>query len=284
MRLIAIMVLAFGAALAGGAMFYASKYFETYEQRLANARPEGPKTVNVIVAKETLRYGMSIEPNKHLRWVAWPEDSLPQGAFTSANALLGADGDRSKKRFVLRQIEPGEPILENKITGFGGNQRMAMRLGEGKRAFAIKIDAVSGVAGFVNPGDRVDVLMTTGGRNNLESVVIMQNVLVIAVDRVTDDQRNAPTLGQTATVEVSPEDAQKLALAQNVGRLSLSLRGFAPDDQVADGVEEQDDLPNRVDFGDLVGQREQVIERRDPGTTVILRRGGEPSGTFTFRE
>ena len=283
MRIIAILVLVVGAALAGGAMYYASLYFERYEQRIANSKPEGPQLVNVIVAKEKLDYGTRIVASEHLRWAALPEDALPEGVFTDATELLGPEGKRLEdkySRFVTRTIEVNEPILKSKITGAGERQRMAMKLREGRRAFAIKIDAVSGVAGFVTPGDRVDIMLTRGGRDTLESVVILENILVIAVDQQTNDQRNRPVLGRTATVEVTPEEAQKLALAQQVGRLSLTLRGYgeAQANTQAGSPSER----RAVDVRDLLGIEEEQQPERRQGPTVKVRKGGEISGEIEF--
>ncbi|MEM9145455.1 MAG: Flp pilus assembly protein CpaB [Pseudomonadota bacterium] len=280
MKIIAILVLIFGVSLAGGAIYFASIYFEEFEARMRNSAPEGPKTVNVIVAKTQLRYGTVLKPNEHLRWVAWPEDALPEGAFTEAKALLGDDGVEDKTRVVLRQIEPGEPILESKISGFGARGRMAMQLSEGMRAFTIRIDAVSGVAGFIAPGDRVDVLMTRNVNGGLESTVVLQNILVIAVDHETNQQSNAPRIGRTATVEVSSEVAQKLALAQQVGRLSLTLRGLESHD-----VEDAD--PQTVNVRDLLGIEEAPAAApapQVPRTAVTVRRGGAITDRLEFQE
>ena len=92
------------------------------------------------------------------------------------------------------------------------------------RAFTLRIDTVTGVAGFLLPNDRVDIFLTRGDRNGPTSDLIMQNVKVIAIDQFADTESTRARVARTATVEVSPEDAQKLALAQQVGRISLSLR------------------------------------------------------------
>ncbi|MEO0622425.1 MAG: Flp pilus assembly protein CpaB [Pseudomonadota bacterium] len=280
MKIIAILVLMFGVTLAGGAIYFASIYFDEFESRMARSAPEGPKTVPVIVAKVPLSYGTALKPKQHLRWVEWPEASLPEGAFTDAKELLGTEETKDNTRIVLRQIEPGEPILESKISGFGARERMAMQLSEGKRAFSIRIDAISGVAGFIAPGDRVDVLMTRGAGATLSSTVILQNILVIAVDHETNQQSNAPRVGRTATVEVTPETAQKLQLAQRLGRLSLTLRGLENHESV-------EDSPQTVDVKDLLGIEDapapaQVQEA--PRTSVTVRRGGAIQDRLEFAD
>lgn len=220
MRIIAVLVLVFGVALSGGALFFASEYFETMKASMAT---RGPETVRVLVAKRELDYGTQLAP-KDLQWVEWPKAAVPPGSFTSVEALLGEKG--KEKRVVLRSIEPGEPVLESKLSKLGESPRMSMNLGEGKRAVSISVDASAGVAGFVAPGDRVDIMLIRKLDGDLVSSIIMQDVPVIA----TDQRANTETMGartfRMVTVEVDLGDAQKLALAQQVGRLSLTLRGI----------------------------------------------------------
>ena len=283
MKIIAILVLIFGVALAGGAIYFASTYFDEFERRMAQRGDAGPKMVNIVVAKSQLRYGAVLD-GKDLRWQAWPEDSLPQGAFTKAEDLLGNKDTPQKERMrvVLRQIEPGEPILESKVSGFGARQRLAMQLAEGKRAFTIRVDSVSGVAGFINPGDRVDVLMIrNSGRGNLESNVVLQNVLVIAVDHDTNQEAHRPKNASTATVEVTPTEAQKLTLAQNLGRLSLTLRAL--ENHSAEG----EAPPAPVDVRDLFGIEDAPApapQRERSSTSVTVRKAGEITGRLKFQD
>ena len=221
MRIIAILVLVFGVALAGGALFFASEYFK--ELNASMAQQQGPETVKVLVAKTALGYGATLQ-QENLQWVEWPRAVVPPGSFTSVEALLGEKGDQ--RRIVLRAIEPGEPILEGKITKFGESPRMSMNLGAGMRAVSIKIDAVSGVAGFVVAGDRVDILLTRTQQGQLVSSVILQDITIIAVDQSANSETTRARLGSTVTVEVNTVQAQKLALARQVGTLSLTLRGI----------------------------------------------------------
>lgn len=255
MRIIAILVLVFGVALSGGALFFASEYFNEMKASMAQ---KGPETVRVLVAKNSLQYGATIRP-ENLQWVEWPKSAVPPGAFVSAESLLGEKGDQ--KRIVLRSIDPGEPILEGKITKFGESPRMAMNLGEGKRAVSLRIDAVSGVAGFVSAGDRVDILLIRNLQGQLVSSVILQDITVIAVDQQQNSEAVSARVGNTVTVEVDTVQAQKLALAQQVGKLSLTLRGI--------GESAAGDM-KPITANDLSGIEapEEVKER-----TVRVRRG-----------
>ncbi len=256
MRILSLLVLVFGIALAGGGVFFASKYFKEMKASMAQ---QGPETVRVLVAKRSLDYGAKITPET-LQWVEWPKAAVPPGSFTSVETLLGEKGDVA--RVVLRAIEPGEPILETKITKLGESPRMAMNLGEGKRAVSISVDAVSGVAGFVAPGDRVDILLTRDAEGQLISSVILQGVTVIAVDQQQYTEASSPRLGRTVTVEVDTRQAQKLAVAQQVGRLSLTLRGI--DEAVSDEV-------STVTADELSGLPRKHV---DPGQLVRVRRAG----------
>lgn len=132
---------------------------------------------------------------------------------------MGEKGDQ--RRIVLRAIEPGELILDSKITKFGESPRMSMNLGKGRHAVSISVDVVSSVSGFVAPGDRVDILLTRTLEDQLVSSVILQNITIIAVDQRANSETVSPRVGRTVTVEVDTTQAQKLALAQRVDSLSF---------------------------------------------------------------
>ncbi len=261
MRIIAVLVLVFGVALAGGALFFASEYFKELNASMAN-RDQGPATVRVLVAKQALGYGTTLKPG-NLQWVEWPKSAVPPGSFTSVEELLGKKGDQ--RRIVLRSIEPGEPVLEGKITKFGESPRMSMNLGAGMRAVTISIDAVSGVAGFVAAGDRVDILLTRTQQGQLVSSVILQDITVIAVDQRANSETIRARLGSTVTVEVDTVQAQKLALARQVGKLSLTLRGIG---EITDEVLQPVTVESLSDY-------ERVDEA--PEFKVRVRRAGSLS-------
>ncbi len=184
--------------------------------------------VRVAVAGIAMEYGTPIN-EQNVRLVPWPEDSVPQGAFDSTKDLINT----VEPRVVLRPIAVGEPILASKITGVGGRATISAILKKGMRAVAVRTSDVSGVAGFVVPGDSVDVLITRtppaegSGRDQQITDILLQNVRVIAVDQNASDGKSDPVVVKTATLEVDQIGAQKLALAQQVGSLSLALRNPA---------------------------------------------------------
>ncbi len=180
-------------------------------------------TTKVAVAAAPLAYGSDITPDK-VRFVDYPNTSIPPGAFTDNVKLLPP----GKKRVALMPISVNEPILADKISAEGQGASIAALLPEGMRAASVRINDVSGVAGFVQPNDSVDVLITRqlpGADGNQQVTdVLLQNVRVIAIDQQAKNADGSPKVAKTATLEVAPLDAQKLALAQQIGDLSLVLQ------------------------------------------------------------
>ena len=220
--------------------------------------PEPPMPIAiVVVASRDLLRGDVLRADA-LTEMRWPANSVPEGAFASIADILG---DGSDERRVRRSMVSGEPVLAEKVSGFGGRDTLGETLAPGKRAFSVRVNDVSGVAGFLLPGDRVDILLTRqlddGGNRNLATDVILQNVVVLAIDQLKDEQREQPQVARTATVEVTPEEAQKLALAMQVGNLSLALRNVVAIEPVA---------TDRIGVSDLV-QEEKKREHK----LVVLR-------------
>jgi pilus assembly protein CpaB len=209
-------LIALGLALVLGlaAVFLANSFLTGREQ----AAYQGA-TTKVAVAASPLVYGTDITPDK-IRFVDYPNSSLPAGVFTNAAQLIPP----GKKRIALLPMGLNEPILSTKISGIGQGASIAALLPEGMRAASVRINDVSGVAGFVQPNDSVDVLITRNVDNQQLTDVLLQNVRVIAIDQQARNAEGSPKVGRSATLEVNPVDAQKLALAQEVGTLSLVLR------------------------------------------------------------
>lgn len=214
-------LIALGVAILLGlfAVYLANVFLTRTEQRAETAAPSMTK---IAVAAVPLDYGVELTPDK-VRFVDYPAASLPAGSFSNFNQLVPA----GKRRVVLRPIVMNEPILAGKLGGEGMGPSIAYLLPDGMRAAAVRINDVSGVAGFIQPNDSVDVLITRqqpGGEGRQVTDMLLQNVRVIAMDQNATGADGKPILAKTATLEVSPTDAQKLALAQQVGQLSLVLR------------------------------------------------------------
>ena len=180
-------------------------------------------TTKVAVAAVPMGYGVDVTADK-VRFVDYPNASIPAGAFTNAAQLLPP----GKRRFALLPIGVNEPILASKVSAEGQGASISALLPEGMRAATVRINDVSGVAGFIQPNDRVDVLITrtvsSGDRGTQVTDVLLQNVRVIAMGTNAKGADGKPIPARTSTLEVAPLDAQKLALGEAAGSLSLVLR------------------------------------------------------------
>ena len=202
---------------------FAANTFLTRTERRADAAAAKAELTKVAVAAVPLDYGVELTPEK-IRFVDYPVNSLPAGSFRQMGELLPP----GKKRIAFRPMQVNEPILASKLMGEGLGISLASVLADGNRATTVRINDVSGVAGFIEPNDSVDVLVTreVGSSANASQAndVLLQNVRVIAMGQNAKGADGKPALAKSATLEVSPTDAQKLALAQQVGSLSLVLR------------------------------------------------------------
>src|SRR5262245_15495425 len=176
-------------------------------------------TRTIVVAAKPLRFGNPLLPES-LREVAWPEGAIPTGTFATSTELLGQG-----KRIVLSSFEPNEPILATKITGPGQKATLSAVIRDGMKAVTIRVNDVDGVAGFVLPGDHVDIMMTRQADKTASSNdVVLQNVRVLAIDQLADDASDKPLVVRAVTLEVDTVAAQRVSLAASIGALSLALR------------------------------------------------------------
>jgi pilus assembly protein CpaB len=184
-------------------------------------------TNKIVIATQPLRYGQDLGI-AHLKEIDWPAGNIPTGAFGSIGELLKS----GERRVVLSAIEVNEPILKWKITGPGQRASLSALIEPGMKAVTVRVNDVLGVAGFVLPGDRVDVLLTkterAGGADRDPSKtftdVILQHVRVLGVDQLADDRTETPSVVKAVTLELSTTDAQRVTLAASMGTLSLMLR------------------------------------------------------------
>nr|WP_245478171.1 MULTISPECIES: Flp pilus assembly protein CpaB [unclassified Mesorhizobium] len=222
-------------------------------QRSALAQSDGVKRDTVVVAAVALKFGDTLTADK-LREIAWPAGAVPAGAFKTTKDLLSGEGSKQ----ALQAIGANEPVLATKITGPGQRATLSAVLSEGMKAVSIRVNDVLGVAGFVFPGDRVDILLTRtvradGGADRSFVDVLLQSVKVLAVDQVADESKDSPTVVKAVTVEVSTKDAQKLTLAAGAGQLSLALRQAAAS---------QGETTERVTLSDLTGDTPEDVAKR----------------------
>ncbi len=218
MRFGSILITVVGLGVAGGAVQVAATQLGA---KSADAAASG--VVEVIAAAQDIPFGASIEGHM-LTSISWPVDSVPPGVFTDFSNVL--PNGATEPRRAKRPLAQGELLLVSKISGFGEKVTIVQTLGANNRAMAINVDAGSGVGGFVTPGDFVDIVLTQGRNESLRAVTVLQNVRVVGVDQTADEQVEQAGVARTVTVEVSPDQGQKLALAQQAGKLSLSLRSL----------------------------------------------------------
>jgi pilus assembly protein CpaB len=192
----------------------------------------GIETTRIVVAKDALKYGTEITAEM-LQEVDWPINAIPAGSFKSIADVTGGE-----KRVVLSAFALNEPLLLSKLSGKDGRGSLSNLIEPGMRAVTVRVDDITGVAGFVTTGDRVDILLTrqkivdvqgengqpASVTNELASEVVLQNVKVLTLDQNADNTSVAAIVAKAVTVEVSSDDAQKVALAQQLGTLYLVLR------------------------------------------------------------
>ena len=223
MRASTIVMIGFAVVFGLIAAFLAQSWLNSKaEERMRSLEAQNRKqpvvTQTIVVASRPLRFGAELSGSS-LREVAWPGDA-PAGAFRTIQELT-AQG----KRVVLAAFEANEPILNTKITGPGQRATLAAVLNEGMKAVTIRVNDVEGVAGFVLPGERVDIVLTRQfEKGNAVNDVVMQNARVLAIDQLADERSDKPSVARAVTLEVDINGAQKLMLAAQVGTLSLALR------------------------------------------------------------
>ncbi len=219
----AIVMIVVALVLAAGAALLARSWITgqiARQQQEAVATPQMELTT-VVVATAPLRFGNTLS-REHVKVVDWPAEAVPEGAFKTIEEVINEE----QPHVVLQPIEPNEPILITKITGPGQRATLSTVISEGMRAMTIRVNDVAGVAGFVLPGDRVDLLLT---REVIEDQpitdVLMQNVKVLGIDqKVQPPEEQQADVVKAVTIEVTVEQAQKITLAATVGELSLALR------------------------------------------------------------
>ena len=246
------------AVILGLFAVYLANAFLTSTQQRADAADAG--MARVAVAAVPLDYGVELTPDK-VRFVNLPVNSIPPGSFRDIRQLM----PQGKSRIALVPMQINEPILAAKVTGDGQNASISALLPDGKRAAAVRINDVSGVAGFIQPNDTVDVLITrqaTNDRNNQVTDLLLQNIRVIAMDQDAKGADGKPSLAKTATLELDPLEAQKLALGQQVGTISLVLRKPG---------EEQNTASQTISMSDLRYQFYGAGTVRPPSATQPAR-------------
>lgn len=260
-----LVVAVFSGLIASAAVL---RYIRQQEATVINA----PNTVSLAVAAEKIPAGSSIMPDQ-LRFAQIVGEQPPEGAFTDFESLVG--------QYVRTTVYPGEVILKERLADARSAGGLSTMIPAGMRAITLRVDDAIGVAGFVRPGHRVDVLSTVD-INEGESVTktILQNLEVIAVGQEIDDEEKKPKLVPTVTVLASLEQSERLTMAANAGVVRLVLRNTLDiEEQLTEGVSLNSLIPQsnkEVALPEpVLVEEEPVVE--PPPRVVEMIRGGERS-------
>jgi pilus assembly protein CpaB len=213
MRITLVLLLALAA---GGGLAYGTYNYMQNVQVKAVSLPTRP----VVVAAADLELGAALQPDD-LRVVEWPESALPLGAFSNPEEVVG--------RGLVMPVIQNEPILPMKLAGKDAGSGLPVVIPEGKRAVSVRVNEVIGVAGYVLPGTKVDVLATASPTQNREDTttkLVLSNVQVLAAGTKMeqDTEQGKPVSVNVVTLLVTPEESEKLTLGATEGKIQLALR------------------------------------------------------------
>jgi pilus assembly protein CpaB len=268
-----ILLIAAALLMTVGTVFIARNWLEN--QRPAPApTAKGPVQTEVLVARTDLPTGTFIN-EQHVRWQIWPVDNLPK------NYLVKGKSEQAKffGSVLRRSVAAGQPIGRSQIVKAGDRGFLAAVLKPGHRAYTIKISASSAIAGLIFPGDRVDLILSQKiNKKQQVSETILSNLRILAIDQSLNDQSNQPRIGKTATFEVTPKQAEILAVASGLGKLSLSLRSLVKNEAelerlISSGEALEESGATRG--GTYTRDSEASILRSWSGSGVNVIRGGK---------
>ena len=226
--------------VAGATGLLIQSWMNAQRDAMLRAMPKGEKAdtgiPRVMVARKPLPSGTFLKP-EHMEWRDWPKNGVAKSYLVkgkrTVNELVGA--------VVRRGISAGEPITDGRIVKPGERGFMAAVLTPGLRAVSIPVNATTGIAGLVFPGDRIDLILIQklkSGKGKSRTThrvaeTVLTGVRILAIDQRTGDQKAKgkvrSKVGKTATIEVTPKQAEMVAVANELGKLSLSLRSLAID-------------------------------------------------------
>jgi pilus assembly protein CpaB len=222
--------------------------------------------VGIVVAVVDIPLGSTINLNQ-VAVSAWPKDNYPKDAIADSKVVAG--------RVALRDFFRGEPVVESKLVPLGKSTGLlSLKVPAGMRAFSIKVNEVVGVGGFIVPDSRVDVVVTTSPAPNSQekiSKIVLEDIRVLAAGQVIEQKENKPVTVNTVTLALTPEDAEKLALAGNDGIIQLVMRNFADNVVVLTGGSNKGRLlssyrnaPLVSDIAPAKGDKPRRVSRKAP--------------------
>jgi pilus assembly protein CpaB len=297
MRLRTLLLLFFAIGLAGGTAMLARAWLAA--QRAAEIAEASPMALpapakSVMIARTEIRRGQILKP-EDLSWQVWPE-----GGLDKSYVVLGTRTPESFAGWVARNpISAGEPLSETKIIAPGNRGFLAAVLQPGMRAISVPVTITSGISGFIFPGDQVDLMITYpipatgltgtagGGYEHKAAETVLHDIRVLGIDQRLEGKAGEAVIAHTATLEVTPKQTEMIALAGEIGKLSLSLRSLVP--AASDAATSAD--PNANPAADSAGGTQSPTftidnevspllpkslpgtDNSDPGGVKILRGG-----------
>jgi pilus assembly protein CpaB len=236
----------------------------------------GISTQRIVVASREIPEGAVID-RLAVTAAAWPRATVPPGAFSSIDSVVG--------RITRVAVFSGDPIVPARLAPAGSGPGLEVKIAAGKRAMGVRINDVAGISGLIQPNSRVDVLVTlrtdAAGQQRQVAKVFMENMRVLSVGRQLErDGDGEPIDATTATLEVTPDEAERLAVAMNQGSIQLVLRGYGDPSNVAtSGASSTDVLAQlrnartaQLPASDVRPRERRVVSRPAP-----VRRAPEPA-------
>lgn len=265
-----ILMLLISLVLAVGAALVAKHWLQ---DRMA-AHDAGPKGTPVAVATMRIPFGQKVGPAQ-VRLVDLPPSAVPKGSFSKVDAVLG--------RVATQTIYPGEVLLTERVVEHLSGSALAAVVAKGKRAITVRVNDVVGVAGFLLPGSRVDVIASRRHGNSVSTDIALSDLKVLAVDQDASRDKDKPVVVRAVTLEVTPRQAEQLVKATQEGQVQLTLRNPLDKTLVADAsdFEAPSDPPKpaSVKKTPVKVARKAPISQYDPYVRVTVIRGTDVSTT-----
>lgn len=287
----ALVFFVFAIALAGGTTYAARSWLASQQARTpAPVKMVERPSVRILVAATDLTTGAFVHA-QDLKWQSWPDDQVTERYMRKPEGTVEAGQDplQSLVGGVVRQrIAAGEPVTAGRVIKPGDRGFLAAVLTQGMRAVSVPVTATSGVAGFVFPGDRVDLILSHGIKDprnpgapaELVTETVLTDIRVLAVDQATADQENKPMLAKTVTFEVTPKQVEVIGVMSGLGTLSLSLRSLEQEVRDNSGINRVASVSHTID-----SQVSPLISHHRSGSegphVIVLRGGGAPRAVGT---
>jgi pilus assembly protein CpaB len=256
-----LMLVVVSLALALGAATLARNWLTAQMSAAAKARPAG---TGVVVATMEIPFGIKVE-GRHVRLIELPSGAAPAGHFTKTEDVVG--------QIATQKVLPGEVLIEERFSKHMGGSTLAAIIKPNMRAVTVRVNDVVGVAGFLLPGNHVDVVSARMVDKRAATETILRDINVLAVDQKARTEKDEPVVVRAVTLEVTPQQAETLVKAREEGEIQLTLRNPLEEDPTV-VVQEAPKPPPKVV---RVYRRQPVVEEKVTiirGTNVDTSKAG----------